>query len=68
MKKLLLVKWKYINTSELEDYKLIDMPNVLATPHTAGATFEVEDHHVNILNRQLLAWAKQEQTTVLSNH
>ena len=25
MKKLLLVKWKYINTSELEDYKLIDI-------------------------------------------
>ncbi|MFD1629882.1 NAD(P)-dependent oxidoreductase [Pseudopedobacter beijingensis] len=50
------------------DYKLIDMPNVLATPHTAGATFEVEDHHVVILNKQLLAWVKQKQTTILSNH
>jgi D-3-phosphoglycerate dehydrogenase len=41
------------------DYQLINAPNVLATPHTAGATFEVEDHHVTILNKQLLAW-KQE--------
>jgi len=41
------------------DYQLINAPNVLATPHTAGATFEVEDHHVAILNKQLLAW-KQE--------
>lgn len=38
------------------DYQLINAPNVLATPHTAGATFEVEDHHVAILNKQLLAW------------
>jgi D-3-phosphoglycerate dehydrogenase len=43
------------------DYKLIDLPNVLATPHTAGATFEVEDHHVDILNKQLLFWAKEQQ-------
>lgn len=37
------------------DYKIIHHPNVLATPHIAGATFEVEDHHVDILNKQLLA-------------
>lgn len=47
------------------DYKLINAPNVLATPHTAGATFEVEDHHVEILNKQLLAW-KQEALVVKS--
>jgi D-3-phosphoglycerate dehydrogenase len=47
------------------DYQLIDAPNVLATPHTAGATFEVEDHHVAILNKQLLAW---KQTAVMANH
>jgi D-3-phosphoglycerate dehydrogenase len=29
-----------------KDYRLINHPNVLATPHTAGATHEVEDHHV----------------------
>ncbi|MBO9593225.1 MAG: 2-hydroxyacid dehydrogenase [Niabella sp.] len=40
------------------DYRLIDHPNVLATPHTAGATDEVEDHHVTILNEKLLNWAK----------
>lgn len=38
------------------DYRLITAENVLATPHTAGATFEVEDHHVAILNKQLEAW------------
>lgn len=36
------------------DYRIIRHPNVLATPHIAGATHEVEDHHVRILNRQLL--------------
>jgi D-3-phosphoglycerate dehydrogenase len=35
------------------DYKLIHHPNVLATPHIAGATFEVEDHHADILNKAL---------------
>lgn len=43
------------------DNALIHLPNVLATPHIAGATFEVEDHHVTILNEQLLSWAKSEQ-------
>ncbi|SKB82023.1 2-hydroxyacid dehydrogenase [Dyadobacter psychrophilus] len=35
------------------DYKLIHHPRVLATPHIAGATFEVEDHHADIMNRNL---------------
>lgn len=43
------------------DYRLIDSPKVLATPHTAGATFEVEDHHVEILNAQLIKWWKENQ-------
>lgn len=38
------------------DYKIINLPNVLATPHIAGATFEVEDHHADIMNRNLLNW------------
>ncbi|MGX5818894.1 2-hydroxyacid dehydrogenase [Chitinophaga lutea] len=38
------------------DYRIIDHPNVIATPHIAGATFEVEDHHVEIMNRALLQW------------
>lgn len=38
------------------DYKLIHLPNVLATPHIAGATHEVEDHHAAIMNRNLLNW------------
>lgn len=42
-----------------KDYCLIDHPRVLATPHTAGATHEVEDHHVEILNKKILEWAAQ---------
>lgn len=41
------------------DYRIIDMPHVIATPHIAGATFEVEDHHVAILNKALLQWFAQ---------
>ena len=39
-----------------KDYRLINSPLVLATPHTAGATHEVEDHHVDILNKKILDW------------
>ncbi len=39
-----------------KDYQLINSPLVLATPHTAGATHEVEDHHVEILNKKILDW------------
>jgi D-3-phosphoglycerate dehydrogenase len=35
------------------DYKLIHRDDVLATPHIAGATFEVEDHHADIMNKAL---------------
>lgn len=35
------------------DYQLIHRDDVLATPHIAGATFEVEDHHADILNKAL---------------
>ncbi len=38
------------------DYKIINLPNVMATPHIAGATFEVEDHHVAIMNAALTEW------------
>ena len=38
------------------DYKIINHPLVMATPHIAGATFEVEDHHADILNKVLLDW------------
>ncbi|AHF15429.1 2-hydroxyacid dehydrogenase [Niabella soli] len=47
------------------DYRLIDHPNVLATPHTAGATDEVEDHHVTILNEKLLNWAQTQPVGLL---
>ncbi|MFP3683135.1 NAD(P)-dependent oxidoreductase [Bacillus sp. SIMBA_026] len=51
----------YHEPPESSDYELISLPNVLATPHLAGATFEVEDHHVKILNEALFKW-KQDQT------
>ncbi|HVS94877.1 MAG TPA: NAD(P)-dependent oxidoreductase [Puia sp.] len=41
------------------DYRLIRHPSVLATPHIAGATFEVEDHHADIMNGGILGWLAQ---------
>ncbi len=41
------------------DYRLINHPRVLATPHIAGATHEVEDHHVTILNQCLTRFFKE---------
>lgn len=41
------------------DYLIIRHPDVLATPHIAGATFEVEDHHVRIMNERLETWLKE---------
>lgn len=35
------------------DYRMILHKNVLATPHIAGATYEVEDHHAFIMNNNL---------------
>lgn len=35
------------------DYKMILNKNVMATPHIAGATHEVEDHHAFIMNNNL---------------
>src|SRR5699024_2573118 len=42
------------------DYRLIHLPNVLATPHIAGATYEVEDHHSRIMNKIVLKWWKEQ--------
>lgn len=36
-----------------DDYNLIELSNVLATPHIAGASYEVEDHHSYIMNRNI---------------
>ncbi|MEJ5995251.1 NAD(P)-dependent oxidoreductase [Pedobacter sp. Du54] len=44
-----------------KDYRLINHPNVLATPHIAGATHEVEDHHVAIMNKKIINWFATEK-------
>lgn len=44
----------YNEPPDTVDYKIIDHKRVLATPHIAGATFEVEDHHATIMNAALL--------------
>ena len=51
------------------DYTIIHHPHVLATPHIAGATFEVEDHHADIMNAGLLSWFVQgrRETRLLAN-
>lgn len=41
------------------DYKLIHHAHVLATPHIAGATHEVEDHHADIMNGCLKNYFKE---------
>lgn len=46
------------------DFKIIHLPNVLATPHIAGATFEVEDHHADIMNDALKSWFVDEEKDI----
>lgn len=47
-----------------KDYKLIRHPRVLATPHIAGATHEVEDHHVRIMNAAIEGYFKHNNKNV----
>lgn len=42
------------------DYEIIHLPNVFATPHIAGASHEVEDHHSFIMNKKLEQFYKEE--------
>lgn len=46
------------------DYKMIHHKNVLATPHIAGATNEVEDHHAFIMNNNLRAFFQEGNKTI----
>lgn len=43
------------------DYKFIDLPNVLLTPHTYGATYEVVDHQSDIILSKIQAYFAQER-------
>jgi D-3-phosphoglycerate dehydrogenase len=38
------------------DSKIIQLPHVLATPHIAGATEEVKDHHSRKINKAIFDW------------
>jgi D-3-phosphoglycerate dehydrogenase len=46
------------------DNKIIQLPNVLPTPHIAGATFEVEDHHAGIMNEAILGWFVHDKSSI----
>ena len=43
--------------TDLEKWKL---DNVLLTPHICGASYEVSDHHSDIMVERLKKWEKQE--------
>lgn len=45
------------------DNRIIHLPNVMATPHIAGASFEVDDHHSNIMNEALTDWFVHKNTS-----
>ncbi|QBR12652.1 2-hydroxyacid dehydrogenase [Sphingobacterium sp. CZ-2] len=46
------------------DYKMILNKRVLATPHIAGATHEVEDHHAFIMNNNLREFFRKGNTGI----
>ena len=46
------------------DYKMILHKNVLATPHIAGATHEVEDHHAFIMNNNIREFFHQNNKSI----
>lgn len=43
-----------------EDLAIGDCPNVILTPHIAGATYEVTRHQAEILNERIRQWLKGE--------
>ncbi len=51
-----------------EDLQLMQMDNVLATPHICGATYEVTDHQSQIITDRILQWLSgSEQAAVVFN-
>lgn len=54
----------YNEPPDLIDYRMIMHKNVLATPHIAGATYEVEDHHAFIMNNSLREYFHNKNTSI----
>jgi D-3-phosphoglycerate dehydrogenase len=46
----------YHEPPDESDYELIMLPNVYATPHIAGASYEVDDHSAVMMNAVLEQW------------
>jgi D-3-phosphoglycerate dehydrogenase len=49
----------YHEPPDESDYALIELPNVYATPHIAGASYQVDGHSIVIMNEALEAWFGQ---------
>ncbi|CAM3420354.1 NAD(P)-dependent oxidoreductase [Marinicrinis lubricantis] len=51
----------YAEPPDDEDYEMMNLPNVSATPHIAGNTFEVDKHHAEIMLEALHSWEQKHQ-------
>ncbi|MDR6552010.1 2-hydroxyacid dehydrogenase [Paenibacillus qinlingensis] len=49
----------YHEPPDESDYALIELPNVYATPHIAGASYQVDGYSIVMMNEALEAWFGQ---------
>ncbi len=55
----------YAEPPDERDYELVDLPNVQATPHLAGNTFEVDRYHARMMLDALSEWLQRAVGTEL---